>query len=148
MSTASPRVDEYLNDRMDAPHLSPHLTIEKPILPSLTIWVRSDGQEARLQRWYDVTPDVLNSVGIRSLDFVPDGVVRLIDKNGHEVHRLKTKLTDELDGLPLLLARIEKINMDNGVRSCNPTNDLIVACYVSTPAVTISRSSLSSHLPW
>ena len=94
MSTASPRVDEYLNDRMDAPHLSPHLIIEKPILPSLTIWVRSDGQEARLQRWYDVTPDVLNGVGIRSLDFVPDGVVRLVDKDGHEVHRLQTKLTD------------------------------------------------------
>jgi hypothetical protein len=108
MSDAGSRVDEYLSDQMDAPHLSPHLIIEKPLLPSLTVWVRSDGKEARFQRWYDVMPEVLDGVGIRSLDFVPDGVARLVDKDGHEVHRIQIKLTDEFDGLSLLLARIEK----------------------------------------
>jgi hypothetical protein len=93
---------------MDAPHLSPRLLIEKPLLPSLTVWVRSDGQEVRFQRWYDVTPDVLDGIGIRSLDFIPDGVVRLVDKDSREVHRIHIKLTDEFDALPLLLARIEK----------------------------------------
>ena len=57
MSDSGPRVDEYLSDQMDAPHLSPHLIIEKPLLPSLTVWVHSDGKEVRFQRWYDVTPD-------------------------------------------------------------------------------------------
>ena len=51
---------------------------------------------------------VLDSVGIRSLDFVPDGAARLVDKDGREVHRAQIKLTDEFDGLSLLLARIEK----------------------------------------
>lgn len=38
-----------------------------------------------LQRWSDVTPDVLGGVGVRSVDFIPDGVVRLVDKNSNEI---------------------------------------------------------------
>jgi Restriction endonuclease len=110
---------------MGARHLSPHLIIEKPILPSLTVWVHADGQEVRFQRWYDVTPEVLDGVGIRSLNFIPDGIVRLVDKDSREVHRIQVKLTDEFDSLPLLLARIEKAwssaqsASDCWTRACN-----------------------------
>ncbi len=102
------QVDEYSSERMDSAHLSPRLIIDKPILPSMTLWVSSDGQAGRLQRWYDVTPEVLDKVGIRSLDFIPDGVVKLVDKNGNEIKSIQAKLTEEFDGLPLILARIEK----------------------------------------
>lgn len=102
-------VDEYTSDRMDAVHLSPRLIIEKPLLPTWTVWVASDGQGGRIQRWFDVTPDVLNGIGIRSIDFIHDGIAKLIDKDGNEIYRIQAKLTDEFDDLPLILARIEKV---------------------------------------
>lgn len=107
MSVSPPKADEYLSDQMNSPHLSPRLVVEKPILPSFT--VRLDDEGARLQRWYDVAPETLNKVGVRSVDFVPDGVARLTDKDGNEIYRATVKLTDEFDGLPLLLAHIEKL---------------------------------------
>lgn len=103
------RVDEYLNEQVDSPHLSPRLIIDRPILPSLSVWVNSDGKGGRIQRWYDLTLDVINEVGIRSIDYLPDGVVKLLDKNNIEIYSKTIKLTDDLDGLPLLLARIEKL---------------------------------------
>ncbi len=108
MADSHPSVDQYLSDHMDAIHQSPKLIIEKSIIPSLTIWVSADGTKVMLQRWYDVTPDILNGIGVRSRDFVPDSDVRLVDKDGKEIHRIKAKLTDDFDGLPVLLARIEK----------------------------------------
>ncbi len=101
-------IDEYLNDRTDAPHLSPKLIIEKTLCPNLTVWVSTDGKGGKFQRWYDVTPEVLDGVGVRSRDFFPDSIVRLVDKDGYEIHHIQAKLTDEFDGLPFLLARIEK----------------------------------------
>jgi hypothetical protein len=73
------------------------------------VWVSADGQGGRIQRWYDVTPEILAGVGIRSLDFMPDGIVRLVDKDDRQIHCIKIKLTDDFDGLPLLLARLEKM---------------------------------------
>lgn len=104
----SPRSDAYLSDQMDSAHLAARLVIEKPLTPNLTLALYNDGQ-AKIQRWYDVTLDALNKVGFKSVDFVPDGVARLVDKDGKEIFRSTVKLTDEFDGLPLLLARIEKI---------------------------------------
>lgn len=108
MANHLPNVDEYKNEQMASPHLSPKLVVEKPVIPSLTVWVASDGKTAKIQRWYDVTAATIDNVDVRSVDFVPDGEVRLTDKDGRHIHRIAAKLTDEFDGLPLVLARIEK----------------------------------------
>jgi hypothetical protein len=107
-------IDKYLSDKMDSPHYSPKLTVEKPLLPTLTLMLPQDGLEAKLQRWYDVSQDTINNVRVRSVDFVPDGVVRLTDKDDNEIFQAKIKLTDEFDGLPLLLARIQKVWIGSG----------------------------------
>lgn len=102
-------VDEYQGDRVDSLHFAPRLIVEKPVLPNLTVWVSGDGKGGMFQRWYDVTPDVLSGVGVRSVDFVPDGVVRLVDRDSNEIARASSKLTDDFAQLPLVLARIEKM---------------------------------------
>ncbi|HXT86237.1 MAG TPA: restriction endonuclease [Verrucomicrobiae bacterium] len=93
---------------MDSPHLAPKLVIEKPITPNLTLSLRAEAQQAKIQRWYDVSLDTLNRVGFKSVDFLPDGIAKLLDKAGNEIFHSSVKLTDEFDGLPMLLAQIEK----------------------------------------
>jgi hypothetical protein len=107
--SSSFEVDEYQSDRMDSLHFAPRLIVEKPVLPSLTASVSADGKSGMFQRWCDVTPDVLGGVGVRSVDFVPDGIVRLVDRHSNEIARASAKLTDDFGQLPLVLARIEKM---------------------------------------
>jgi hypothetical protein len=106
--TFRPHVDDYLDESTASPHFSPRLMLELPVLPTLTLHLAQDGQTGLLQRWYDVSADTLDGIGVRSRDFVPDGILRLVDKDGQEIWKASVKLTDEWDGLPYLLARIEK----------------------------------------
>ena len=103
-----PSVDEYPSLDYSSPHFSPRLILEQPVLPAYTLVLPTTGFNALLQRWYDVSADTLDCVGVKSRDFAPDGVLRLVDKDGQEIRRASVKLGEEWGGLPLLLARIEK----------------------------------------
>jgi hypothetical protein len=104
-----PHVDEYPSLSHSSPHFAPRLVLEQPVLPALTLSVAEDGRTGLVQRWYDVPPATLDGIGIRSRDFFPDGVLKLLDKDGQEIRKAPVKLDVEWDGLPLLLARIEKV---------------------------------------
>jgi hypothetical protein len=109
MSTnPKPHVDEYASESMNAAHASPRLILDLPILPTWTLTLAKDGADIRLKRWYDVSLETLEGVDVRSRDFWPDGILRLVDKDGQEIRRATVKIVDEWDGLPVLLARVEK----------------------------------------
>lgn len=107
-SNSRPHVDEYPTLAYSSPHLTPRLLLEQPILPAYTLHVAQDGSQALVQRWYDVSAETLDCVDVRSRDFLPDGVLRLVDKDDREICRATVKLDSEWGGLPMLLARIEK----------------------------------------
>ena len=103
-----PHVDEYPSLAYDSPHFTPRLILEQPVLPAYTLSLAQDGSQALVQRWYDVAGDTLDCIGVRSRDFFPDGILRLVDKDDQEIRRAIVKLGEEWGGLPFLLARIEK----------------------------------------
>src|SRR5579871_1696498 len=103
-----PHVDEYPTLAYTSPHLAPRLILEQPVLPAYTFSLAQEGFTGVVQRWYDVSAETLDGIGVRSRDFFPDGTLRLVDKDGQEIRQATVKLGEEWGGLPMLLARIEK----------------------------------------